>query len=235
MSSLFNQDRGFWRFLNKASDIVILNFITVLLSLPIFTIGPAYTALYYTTVKTVKKGRGYLIKNYFHSFTQNLFQGTLAWMILLVCFLSSAYMVYINYKPAVAGGMPQLLFWLGLLICLMILCTMIYCFPVLSRFDFSTKVLLSFSYILSFRYFTYTLGILCVLAIVGFIGYFIPPLAIICLPALFVYGISSMIERIFRVYMPKVEANNAENSEEDGDSTPVVDENGNYKDQWYYD
>lgn len=245
MSSLFDQERPFWRFLNRASDIVIINVITVLLCLPIVTAGAAYTALYYTTVKTVKKGRGYLLKNYFHSFSENFFQATVSWMFLLTLFVSSLYLAYVNYKPAVSGGMPQFIFWISFLVCFMLFCTVMYCFPVLSRFVFNTKTLISFSYIIAVRYFTYTLGLVVLAGLFILVGYFIPPLIFICLPATFVYMASGMIEKIFRVYMRKFEEDlvntgsdddengNTEKIEDSEDSTDVEDEPR--KDQWYYE
>lgn len=259
MNGLFDQDRAFWRFINKTADLVILNVITFLLSMPIITIGPAYTALYYSTVKTLKKGRGYPVKNYFHSFKQNLFQGTVVWMILLIGFLSSSLLAYVNYKASTAGGMAQFLFWLGIVIALMFFCMMLFAFPVLSRFDFSTKTLLSFTYLIMIRYFTYTLGILFIAGVCIFAGYLFLPLVVIILPGLFVYTSSSMIERIFKVYMPKFEAvsgNSSENTEECGDEIHYLGSNNkeNYdnvinssddsgeentkeekKDQWYYE
>lgn len=255
MGGLFNQDRAFWRFLNKFADLVILNVITFLLSLPIITIGAAYTALYYSTVKTLKKGRGYPVKNYFHSFKQNLFQGTVVWMILLIGFLSAALVAYVNYKASAQGGVAQFIFWLGVIIAFMFFCMMLYAFPVLSRFDFKTKTLLSFTYLIAVRYFTYTLGIVIIAGACILAGYLFIPLVVIILPGLFVFSSSSMIEKIFRVYMPKFEAVNEEEEKKDDEEMHYLGaaNKDNYdnamesseeeedkveehkKDQWYYD
>ena len=55
------------QFLAKVGDLIILNILTLILSLPIVTIGAATTALHYAVDK-VFTDEGTLLKNYFHAF-----------------------------------------------------------------------------------------------------------------------------------------------------------------------
>ena len=80
----FSPDSNFMAFLSKVADFVILNLLTVLCSIPIITIGAAYTAKFYTSMKIVRGEEPSVVKSYFKSFRENFAQVTGAWMILLV-------------------------------------------------------------------------------------------------------------------------------------------------------
>ncbi|MGN0165740.1 MAG: YesL family protein [Lachnospiraceae bacterium] len=244
MGSLFDQDRAFWRFINKTADLVILNVVFILCCVPIVTIGPAYTALYYTVMKTIKKDRGYAMRNFFHSFKQNLLQGAVIWMILLVLGTACGMVLYMFWDASAAGGSAQWIFWITAVIAFFIICLLLYIFPVLSRFDFKLPQFFAFSYLIAVRYFVYTLLLVLLFAAFLLAGYFCIPAAIIILPALYAFISSFLIERIFAVYMPKFEAPAASEHEENDDDVllSASDENNEsattgepYKDQWYYD
>ena len=44
-------DNGFFRTLGKLADLMILNILFIVCSIPIFTIGASLTAMYYVTLK----------------------------------------------------------------------------------------------------------------------------------------------------------------------------------------
>ncbi|MDD3173509.1 MAG: YesL family protein, partial [Herbinix sp.] len=71
MGNFFNIDNGFFAFLSKVCDILFLSIIWVAFCIPIITIGPANTALYYATVKVIRRDRGYLFREFFKSFRMN--------------------------------------------------------------------------------------------------------------------------------------------------------------------
>lgn len=71
-------------------DLMVLNVLTVLLSLPIVTIGAATTALYDATWR-LKHNRGTMLKDYWRTFCSNLKQATVIWLFLL---LLGALLVY---------------------------------------------------------------------------------------------------------------------------------------------
>ena len=64
-------------------DLMVLNVLTVLLSLPIVTIGAATTALY-DAVWRLKHNRGSMLKDYWRTFCGNLKQATVIWLFLLL-------------------------------------------------------------------------------------------------------------------------------------------------------
>ena len=71
------------RFLNKVADLVVLNLLFVLCSLPIITIGASMTAMIAVSLRSVEYGDGYVVKSFFHSFKESFKQATEAWIVNL--------------------------------------------------------------------------------------------------------------------------------------------------------
>ena len=124
-------------FLNKLGDLMALNIITIVCCLPIVTAGAALTALYSQTLKMVKNEEGKVITGYFHAFRVNFRQATILWGTGGGCILFVILDLYLlrgfegGFIKAYQGG---LLFILALLI---MFC--MYLFPVLARFENTTK------------------------------------------------------------------------------------------------
>ena len=62
---LFNLDSPVMVFLSKVANLMILNVLTIICCIPIFTAGAAITALYYVTIKMARGDDPYIIKGYF--------------------------------------------------------------------------------------------------------------------------------------------------------------------------
>jgi uncharacterized membrane protein YesL len=71
-------------FLNKVADIMILDILIIIFSIPIVTIGASYTAAYYVAMKMVRDEESYIIKGFWKSFKENFIQSTILWIIVLI-------------------------------------------------------------------------------------------------------------------------------------------------------
>lgn len=87
MQNIFNIDSKVIRFGNKVTDLMILQVLTILFSLPIITIGPAFTAMHHVLLKIYRKQDPSVIKTFWASFKCNFKQATLIWLYYLVYFL----------------------------------------------------------------------------------------------------------------------------------------------------
>ena len=76
-------DSKFGRFFLKLSYACCLNFLWLICSLPVFTIGASTTALYYTSFKIAKDEGSFITTMFFRSFRQNFKQATIIWLIML--------------------------------------------------------------------------------------------------------------------------------------------------------
>lgn len=88
LSGFFNYDNPVWRFIGKFGDLIILNVLWFVCSIPIFTIGASTTAVYYVTLKLARNDDGYTIRSFFKSFKENFKQATIIWLIMLAVGLS---------------------------------------------------------------------------------------------------------------------------------------------------
>lgn len=77
-------DNIFIRALSWIFDLILLNILWVICSLPIITIGASTTALYSMMLKIVVNEEGYIIRGFFDAFRRNFKQSTVVWMILAV-------------------------------------------------------------------------------------------------------------------------------------------------------
>lgn len=210
MGRFFDIDGPFMGGLTKMADIFILNLLLVLCSIPVITFGPAYTAMYYVTLKMVKDEDCYTVKSFFKSFKQNFKQGTIIWIIMLVIgivlyydtkIMSGDFSEIVN----VSGGAPKVMFVLIMAALIFYLFTFSYVFPVLARFDNSVKYTLRNALLMSIKHFPSTIAIILINVIPLVIMYLVPKAIIFIF---FVFGLcaycnSFFFVKIFKNYMPE--------------------------------
>lgn len=83
MGRMFNLDSPIMQFLNKVADLMILNLITLVCCLPVFTAGASLTAMHYVLLRYVRKEEGYTVRPFFKAFKENFVQATIEWLIML--------------------------------------------------------------------------------------------------------------------------------------------------------
>lgn len=133
MSSFFDMDSPFMRFLNKVADMVILNFVAMICCIPVFTIGASLTALHYVCLKIAREEEGYIIRSFFKSFKLNFKQATAIWMMFLGIF--AVLFVDFWFLRGMEGTFATVLLCILLIATVIILFTLTFVFPVLSKFD----------------------------------------------------------------------------------------------------
>lgn len=125
-------DSPFMQGLNKISDLVIINLLTVLFCIPIITIGPAMTAMHYQVLKLVRDEECYVVKGYFKSFKENFKQATAIWLILLAAILfliSDFYFIYTTDMQ------PKMLYESAVVaVFVFVIFTLTFVFPIQAKF-----------------------------------------------------------------------------------------------------
>lgn len=217
MGNFFNMDNGFFSFLGKVCDVIFLSVIWVVLCIPLITIGPANTALYYATVKVIRRERGYLFREFFKSFKLNFKRGAIIGVVLTIVYIILTFDLYASWSSlGNATSMGSILFGIYIAIILLITSFTIYVFPILSRFDMTVKQLVKTAFYMSMRHLPSSIGMLIVTA-AAIIGVMFIPLLIFLVPAVATFLNSFLMERVLKKYMPK-----SEDGEEDTS-----------KDEWY--
>ena len=84
MGKLFNLDSPIFKVLGTLADMCLLNIMTIICCLPVFTAGASITAMHYVLLKMVRNEEGYVWKDFWKSFKENLWQGMAIGSILLI-------------------------------------------------------------------------------------------------------------------------------------------------------
>ena len=80
----FGIDNPFFAFMGRVGDILILNILFVITSIPIVTIGMSLSAMYRVTLRMARKESNYVAKEYFRACREEWKKSTVIWLIMLV-------------------------------------------------------------------------------------------------------------------------------------------------------
>lgn len=212
MKGLFNYDNPVMRFIGKFWDVLILNILWMICSIPIITIGASSTAVYYVTLKLARDDDGYTFRSFFHSFKENFRQATIIWLIFLaigvVLFCDLWFVITVDIVPAGTPRMVASALFIGMLIVWFVVLT--YVFPVLARFYGTIKQTILNAFLLAFRYLLYTIAMVAVdIGIVYLTFTSLPVLSMLGF-GLIAFLNSYFLQQIFKKYIPKEEPESEE-------------------------
>ncbi len=133
MRGLFSIDSPLMRFLSRVADLMIVNILFLVTSIPVVTIGATLTALNYVTFRMAVGTEGQVARDYFRSFRQNFRQATVIWVVLLLFAFVLQYDVRLTWGAG--GTMNAVVLGVGLVGCVALVIELLYVFPVLAKFD----------------------------------------------------------------------------------------------------
>ena len=160
MDRIFNMDNKFFTFMSRVADLIILNLLFLLCCIPIVTIGPAITAMYYVTMKMVRNEESYIARSFFKSFKENFKQGVAIWMMALVLILLE-FMDFFIMKQ-LSGGIYTFVKYGLLVIALLMAMILQYVFPLLAKFYNTVKNTIRNALLMSLRHLPYTILMLLI-------------------------------------------------------------------------
>lgn len=186
----------------KLLDLVLLTVYWFVSCLPVFTIGTATSALYYTTQKVIKNDRGYVSGEFWHFFKENFRVSTKCWLVHLILgfvFADEAYLCYQMWRDGVAIGWMWIPFVvLEALNVIMAIFTLTY----IARFEDGAKRTLKNSFFIMMTHLAKGILLLLLLAVFVVAVVYFPPVILLA-PASYMLLASYVLERIFRKYMSK--------------------------------
>ena len=188
-------------FINTLCNFVVLNLVFLITCLPVITIGAALSSLYYVTLKEARGEYGYLIRTYLKEFMGNLKKGTVAFAILFLIGAALLFNIVFWFQlGSIAGTLLT-----GVFIAAMIAWFLIftYTFPLIGRFENTTKQTFKNAFGLAMSNLKYTFAILFIDAFVFFLCLYLPPMKLfmVLLGFAFVaYCQSFIFKKIFEPY-----------------------------------
>ena len=203
LSGLFNYDNPVWRFIGKFWDVLILNVLWLVCSIPIVTIGASTTAMYYVTLKLARDEDGYTIRSFFKSFKENFRQATVIWLIFLAVVFLLGFDLYFfvagltepsTFRTVMTTVFLAFLFvWAGMFT---------FVCPLQARFYNPVKKTIFNAFFMSIRHIFHTIGMIVIdLALIFFFFSYLPQLMVFGV-ALIAFVNSYFLNAIFKRYIP---------------------------------
>ena len=137
-------------------QMIVLNLLWMICSLPVITAGASTTALFYCMLKLRKYDDVRVFKDFFSSFKQNFVQSTLVWIVMAAL----AGLIWME-KDAASQAQGDMTWMLGLMIVafgIPLVMTALYIFPVIAAFENKTKTLIANAFFFSVRKFGSTIA-----------------------------------------------------------------------------
>ena len=156
MENLFRYDSKFWEILEEITDIVILNFLFIICSIPIITIGASSSALYTVSLKKTNEENISVFKEFMRSFKSNFKISTLAWIFTIIL----ASMLFLDFYISNLISIKFIglgLKFISTLVSILLIFNITYLFPMISKFDNKLKNTIINSTIISIQYLPYTI------------------------------------------------------------------------------
>ena len=200
---MFSIDGPLWRALNFIADVMILHFLWLFHSLPVFTIGASTTALYYAMMKRIRTNEGQITSNFRRSFKENFRQSTIYWLIVVA--VGVILWLDLNFCftwGGIAGKVMLAGCSLLLVPCWMVL---LYLFPVQAKFTGTLYGNFKNALLMSVRHLPLTLLLTVIWATVWLLLATFPPfmgLMLISGAGLMAWITSCIYIQIFRAYLP---------------------------------
>lgn len=188
--------------MTQITDCVFLSLFWILGCFPVVTVGASSTALYDAVVQGYRRGDKHPWQRFFRSFRRNLLPGLVPTLVYLVAFWLLGKGLIALWNGAVAGGISWMVFSGLAFLAVTVLGILSVLFPMLSRFENATGVLLKNTLFVAMANLprTIALGMLHALAVLLCLRYIYP---LFFLPGLYALVSTLLIEPMFQPYMPE--------------------------------
>ena len=181
---IFDLDSPLMNVLNKMADLMWLNILTLICSIPIITAGAAFTSMHYVALKIVRNEESYITRSFFKSFKTNFRQATLIWLMILLIAAVLGGDYYIITKSGIQFS--SVLVVLIMAAAVLVICTTLYVFPVLAKFDNTIMGTIRNAFIMSILQLPKTV----VMFVMAFFPLIIYLVSLRLIPIIFLFGFS---------------------------------------------
>ncbi len=148
MRKILAPENPVFQFLEKIFNLMIANFLFIICSIPIITIGASLTAMLQVAQDQIFDEDQPVIRRFFSAFRENFVQATAAWLMLLVFLIGMGcnIMLIITYLD---GWIAQILKIIAYILVALVVCIMSYLFPLIARYRNTMRRQLNNSLILT--------------------------------------------------------------------------------------
>ena len=184
--NIFRYDSPLMQFLSRAADLIWVNLLVLVCSIPVFTIGASISAMENIIYKILHNEDVAVTREFFQAFAKNFKQATLVWLIILVVEGALGYDVY--YARQIGTNVSEAMLTVAVILFVLVFAMMLYIFPLQSHYYNKTKELFKNAAILVIVHPVRTIIMLVIQAAFVGIGFlivldyrFIPVLVCFCI------------------------------------------------------
>lgn len=197
---IFDANGGFVQGLGKMIDTIFLSILFLISCLPIFTIGTATTALYYTVNKVIKNDRGHVFREYVSAFKNNFKQTTPVWFLVMLLFGILGIDIYILHVFGQNGSQLGNLTIFFLVMGVVFFVWVLYLFAYMARFENTRKESMKNAAIIAVTNLPWS-ALLFIMTVVAALLMYGWTISIIFMPGVFTIMENCILEKIFWKYM----------------------------------
>jgi uncharacterized membrane protein YesL len=192
---IFDIDNHFFRFVTKLMNVILLNLLWTIFSLPVFTMGAATSAVYYVTLKMVKDEEGYIIKDFWKAFKQNFKQSVILEIILVIIGI----ILYADIRFFLLNNNAFSYFFIAILaiVSIIYVFTLIYIFPITARYQNKLSENLKSAFIMSLKHLVTSI-MMTILLFVLLYGFYVSVPIMVLFPIIAVAGYAYVGSILFR-------------------------------------
>ena len=223
MAGFFSVDSKLYKFMSKLTDLFKLNFLWLVFSLPIVTLGISTTAAYTVALKMAEGQEGYIGGEFLKAFKANWKQGLVMSFITIIC----VWAVYLDFQIFRAAEENSYVFLIvGIVAAYVLGFSLLYAYPLLARYENTILNTLKNSFRISMKYFLRSILLVLLIAFeIAIMFWNLATLILIVIvgPAFVMLTVSSFAMIIFRE-LEKVPGTVAETVSEETGETDIADE-----------
>jgi uncharacterized membrane protein YesL len=174
MDTLFSADSVLMRGLTRLADVMILNLLFIISSLPVLTLGASLTALNFTAMRIGTGACNSVTADYVRSFKKNLRQGTVLALALagFAAVLAAWYAVLTSSALGAEAELVLLAIWY--ILAFSLATTALFAFPYIASFEGRTRDVLRNALLLSWRHLPTALATLAIVMLSSGVTVFFP-------------------------------------------------------------
>lgn len=195
----FGPDGPVYKFIQTLVDLIKINFLWILFSLPVVTMGGATIAAFDVTMQMAGEEEGHVGRDFIASFRRNFKCGIPYGLLLIFC----CYVVWLDFSLFnQIEGNPMILLVMGMVSAFIFLLSFLFAFPLQARYENTLLKTLKNSADICTKYFLRTMSLVIVLFVEIVLIYWNETTLFIGLligPACIIYTISGYARYFFQL------------------------------------
>jgi len=202
MGKMFSMDGPLFKFLDKTVNLIFLNILWIIFSIPVITVGASTTAMFSVMMKMARDREGYMWQGFWKAFKENFKQSTKIWLIFLAAMSIVAFDIYAFYMLLdLSFGKYIGAILIGVFIILAF--GLVYVFALQAQFENKIKQTIINAFLMAAKHIAWTILLLFIWLLTIFAVYLFWAIAGWCIIGIGAYMCSKIYNKLFRRYIPE--------------------------------